>query len=152
MAAGDASNEREGRVVKHMMIQTHLNYIKDQTIPSVSVRKIHFIWKQALTVPTVTDILDIANGFSPYNQNQAGNYKILRDTITNLDSDVVLPATPTFAGRNRLEQANIRYTATQTYTSTGLGTVANWVHGVLLIASNPGCLAFFNGSALYVDV
>lgn len=89
ITAGDNDDERNGRSVKVLGFQARVYYLPSVAVDEHILRVIYFTWKQALTAPSVGDILD-STGVGPilgtYNVTQANNYAILSDRTYHANS------------------------------------------------------------------
>lgn len=86
-APGVASNQRDGRAIQVRGYQSRLIYSPGTSSTNNNVRMIYFLWKEAYTTPTLSDILNVSGGtdgmIGTYNVNKAALYTILSDDTYN---------------------------------------------------------------------
>lgn len=84
---GDGENQRVGMDLKAKSSTVRFTVQQNVTTPTnCYFRMIHFIWRENITVPNVTSILDSTNHLSPLNRYNAPLFTVISDKSYTLAS------------------------------------------------------------------
>lgn len=146
VAAGDGSDQRNGRAIQVKGYEVRSTWQNDPTQDSAPIRVIIFKWTEARTLPVPSDIIDSL--LNPpyqgtYNVRHASNYTILSDQILNNDANFNLTA-DTFGSKVATVNSRKNISFTQTYGDNTLSSVQDT--GLYMLA-----VPFFGNVGLFLS-
>jgi hypothetical protein len=141
IGAGDAYNQRNGKLIRHIDQTANFNFSLGPQYDAVSFRIIHGAWKQPNVTPAVSDVLDLSyNAFiAPLNVERARMYACFGDeyvTICNTGARAASGTSPISPGGGTMAfKRKYKYNRTQEYAGTTSADMTDWLHFVLVVSS-----------------
>lgn len=132
-AQGDGVTEREGRVIRQLGGEIRLRLEKTAAVQWANFRLILVQWKQAQVGPGVSTILQTDIITSSYNQNEAGNYRVLFDSTKHIENVPPTGGSAVATNNIQLIRKKFKLDAKQLFVSTGVLDAADWSYNLILM-------------------
>lgn len=131
---GDGITQREGRVIRQLGGEIRLRLEKGTTPNYANFRVILVQWKQAQAPPGVSDVLLTDSLTSSYNQNEAGNFRVLFDSQKHIENVPPYGGAATATPNVHIIRKKFKVDAKQTFISTGVGDAGDWSYQLILMS------------------
>lgn len=153
-AAGDLSNQRDGRAIQVKGFQSRWTFTPAVATEYANIRVIYFRWKQNTTVPTINSVLELASTtdglIAPYRVSTASLYSIVADDTYNANPLTVSSAGGNYA-RNQIPMNKSKAISfTQTFSGGTAGATDTALY-VIFVGSGNGDIAGEVAQS-YVDI
>lgn len=156
IAAGDESDERDGRAVQIKGWECRGHVQGTSSLGGSLYRIIVFKWKRVGSTPTLGHILyDPGAGLSihrSYNIEEAANYEILQDRIYNTGPRTLAIGGTAYEPWQEYVHLYGSSSFIQTYHSPNITDVADVQLYVLAVAEQPSSAIFMSGSVSFIDI
>ena len=158
--AGDAFNQRNGKLIRHIDQTWQGRFDLGPAYDSVTFRIIHGVWNDANDPVSTADILALTapsspdSWIAPYNVQASRKYVILGDeflTINNTGSRTVTGVIQPCAGQKFVKR-KYSYKRLQEYQGNSAAQVVDWTHFYGVIVTAGGGTAEIMHTVNFVDV
>lgn len=158
--AGDAFNQRNGKLIRHIDQSWLGRFDLGPAYDSVTFRVIHGVWNDANDPVVTSDILALTapsspdSWIAPYNVQASRKYVILGDefiTINNTGSRTVTGVQQPCAGQKFVKR-KYSYKRLQEYQGNSAAQVVDWTHFYGVIVTAGGGTAEIMHTVNFVDV
>lgn len=156
--AGDAFNQRGGKLVQHISQDVIMRFDLGPAYDSTTFRVIHGVWNNADDAVVPSDVLatgliaGVDQWIAPYNATTTRRYHIIADELFTINNTGHRTGSASPCAGQLMVKRNYKYKRMQEYQGTAAAQVVNWVYFYMVCSTTGAGTAEVSHACHFIDM